>query len=82
MAENALAPTGHVSITNSGTIEGTATGGYALQKTSGISYDLTLDTGSNLIGQVMASNSDTLTLNGTGSENEDLKGFGGAHYGW
>ncbi|NIZ15226.1 hypothetical protein, partial [Phaeobacter sp. HF9A] len=71
---SSFAPTGHASITNSGTIEGTGT--YALEKTSGISYDLTLDTGSNLIGQVQADSSDTLTLKGTGSEDEDLKGFG------
>ncbi|MBK5925742.1 hypothetical protein CCR90_18660 [Rhodovulum sulfidophilum] len=49
---SSFAPTGHASITNSGTFEGTGT--YALEKTSGISYDLTLDTGSNLIGQVQA----------------------------
>ncbi|NDK37009.1 autotransporter outer membrane beta-barrel domain-containing protein [Rhodovulum sulfidophilum] len=71
---SSYAPTGHASITNSGTIEGTGT--YALEKTSGISYDLTLDTGSNLIGQVQADSGDTLTLKGTGSEDEDLKGFG------
>ncbi|SNY57992.1 outer membrane autotransporter barrel domain-containing protein [Pseudooceanicola antarcticus] len=68
------AGTGHASITNSGTIEGTDT--YALGKASGINYDLTLDTGSNLIGQVQADSGDTLTLKGTGSEDEDLKGFG------
>ncbi len=74
LKHDSLAPTGHVSITNSGTIEGT--GSYALAKTSGVSYDLTLDTGSNLIGKVMADSGDTLTLKGTGSEDEDLKGFG------
>ena len=68
------AVTGHASITNSGTIEGTDTD--ALGKASGINYDLTLDTGSNLIGQVQADSGDTLTLKGTGSEDEDLKGFG------
>ncbi|WP_321342296.1 autotransporter domain-containing protein [uncultured Cohaesibacter sp.] len=67
-------PTSHVTIANSGTIEGTGT--YAISKTNGISYDLTLDTGSNLIGTIQADSNDTLTLKGTGSEDEDLKGFG------
>ncbi|NIZ14422.1 autotransporter domain-containing protein, partial [Phaeobacter sp. HF9A] len=70
----ALVGGSHGSITNSGTIEGTDT--YAISKSAGTSYDLTLDTGSNLIGQVQADSSDRLTLKGTGSEDEDLKGFG------
>ena len=72
--DGTLATNGSVTILNSGTIEGTGT--YAIAKGSTISYDLTLDTGSNLIGQVMADSGDTLTLKGTSNENEDLKGFG------
>ncbi|WP_293718782.1 autotransporter domain-containing protein [Stappia sp.] len=74
--DSTLASTGHATILNSGTIEATSNGGFAIAKSSTISYDLTLDTGSNLIGKVQADSGDTLTLKGTGSEDEDLKGFG------
>uniref|UniRef100_UPI003BACA105 autotransporter outer membrane beta-barrel domain-containing protein n=1 Tax=Stappia sp. TaxID=1870903 RepID=UPI003BACA105 len=70
----ALGGTTSATILNSGTIEGTA--GTAIAKGASASYDLTLDTGSNLIGEVQADSGDTLTLKGTGSEDEDLKGFG------
>jgi outer membrane autotransporter protein len=69
-----LSGTTKATIHNSGRIE--STDEYAINKNATSSYDLTLDTGSNIIGKVKADSGDTLTLKGSGSEDEDLQGFG------
>ncbi|MGI6855032.1 autotransporter domain-containing protein [Mesorhizobium sp. 1B3] len=60
-------------IANSGQI--VATSGPAISKTGG-SFDLVLRTGSQITGDVIGSSSDTLRLEGMGSEDAAFKGFG------
>lgn len=69
----ALIGDGERTIFNSGSI--VANGGKAIYKAGG-SFNLVLQTGSEIVGEVNAESDDSLRLEGEGAENDALLGFG------